>query len=111
MRSATPSASRTSPCPLRRTQCGRRSRRHAEENDMTFAYQQASSVAGAAKAALAADAKILAGGQSLLGAIKLGLAAPEALIDLGALADLKGIRVEPGKIVIGAMTHVLCVDT
>jgi len=71
---------------------------------MTFAYQQASSVAGAAKAALAADAKILAGGQSLLGAIKLGLAAPEALIDLGALADLKGIRVEPGKIVIGAMT-------
>ena len=72
---------------------------------MTFAFQQAASLAEAAKAAAAhADAKIIAGGQSLLGAIKLGLAAPEALIDISGLADLKGIRVEPGRVVIGAMT-------
>lgn len=72
---------------------------------MTFAFQQAASLADAARAAAGnAEAKIIAGGQSLLGAIKLGLAAPEALIDISGLADLKGVRVEPGKVVIGAMT-------
>ena len=71
---------------------------------MTFAYSQPSSVADAARAAAAADAKLIAGGQSLLGAIKLGLAAPESLIDLGALSDLKGITVADGKVSIGAMT-------
>ncbi|MCU7374374.1 xanthine dehydrogenase family protein subunit M [Paucibacter sp. O1-1] len=74
---------------------------------MTFAYQQATSVADAAQAVRANnEAKILAGGQSLLAAIKQGLAAPEALIDLSGLADLKGIKVEAGKVTIGAMsTH------
>ncbi|WP_349740747.1 FAD binding domain-containing protein [Roseateles cavernae] len=74
---------------------------------MTFAYQQAASVADAAQAVRAnSEAKILAGGQSLLAAIKQGLAAPEALIDLSGLADLKGIKVEAGKVTIGAMsTH------
>jgi len=71
---------------------------------MTFAYSQPSSVADAARAAAGADAKLIAGGQSLLGAIKLGLASPEALIDLGALSDLKGITVADGKVSIGAMT-------
>ncbi|MFY8118588.1 MAG: FAD binding domain-containing protein [Roseateles sp.] len=74
---------------------------------MTFAFQQAASLADAARAAAAhADAKIIAGGQSLLGAIKLGLAAPEALIDISGLADLKGLRIDGGKVHIGAMsTH------
>ena len=71
---------------------------------MTFTYSQASSVADAARAAAGADAKIIAGGQSLLPAIKLGLAAPDTLIDLGALADLKGISVADGSVSIGAMT-------
>ena len=71
---------------------------------MSFTYQTASSVADASKAAMAADAKLIAGGQSLLGTIKLGLAAPESLIDLASLSDLKGIKVEPGKVTIGAMT-------
>ena len=71
---------------------------------MTFAYSQPSSVADAARAAAGSDAKLIAGGQSLLGAIKLGLAAPESLIDLGALSDLKGITVADGKVSIGAMT-------
>lgn len=74
---------------------------------MTFAYQQATSVADAAQAVRAnSEAKILAGGQSLLAAIKQGLATPEALIDLSGLADLTGIKVEAGKVTIGAMsTH------
>ncbi len=74
---------------------------------MTFAFQQAASLADAARAAAGnAEAKIIAGGQSLLGAIKLGLAAPEALIDISGLADLKGLRIDGGKVHIGAMsTH------
>jgi carbon-monoxide dehydrogenase medium subunit len=72
---------------------------------MTFAFQQAASLADAARAAAGnAEAKIIAGGQSLLGAIKLGLAAPEALIDISGLADLKGLRIDGGKVHIGAMT-------
>lgn len=74
---------------------------------MTFAFQQAASLADAARAAASnAEAKLIAGGQSLLGAIKLGLAAPEALIDISGLADLKGLRIDGGKVHIGAMsTH------
>lgn len=72
---------------------------------MSFTYTKAASVAEAAQAVGAnAEAKLIAGGQSLLGAIKLGLAAPEALIDLSALGDLKGIRLDGGKLHIGAMT-------
>ncbi|MDM4768197.1 xanthine dehydrogenase family protein subunit M [Pelomonas sp. SE-A7] len=73
---------------------------------MSFSYQQATSLAAAAQAAGQADTKILAGGQSLLGAIKLGLAMPAGLVDLGGLAELRGIRLENNEIVIGAMaTH------
>ncbi len=72
----------------------------------TFSYLQASSLAEAAKAAAASEAKIIAGGQSLLGAIKLGLAAPEALVDLSALAELKDIRRDGATLSIGALcTH------
>ncbi len=71
-----------------------------------FSYQTPASVAEAVKAAANGDAKIIAGGQSLLGAMKLGLAAPETLIDIGRIAELKTIRVESGRVVIGALaTH------
>src|SRR3989442_9400606 len=69
-----------------------------------FNYQTPGSVADAAKAAAGADAKLLAGGQSLLASMKLGLAAPETLIDLGKIAELKGIKVDKDKVTIGAMT-------
>jgi carbon-monoxide dehydrogenase medium subunit len=69
-----------------------------------FDYQTPSSVADAAKAAAAGDAKILAGGQSLLAAMRLGLAAPSALVDLGGIAALKGIKVAGDTVTIGAMT-------
>src|SRR2546427_9188486 len=50
------------------------------------------------------DAKILAGGHSLIPAMKLRLAAPPILIDIGRIKDLSYIREEGGQIRIGAMT-------
>ena len=50
------------------------------------------------------DAKVLAGGHSLIPAMKLRLAQPKALIDLGRIADLRYIREQNGKIAIGPMT-------
>ena len=70
-----------------------------------FDYQAPTSLKQALAAA-AAGARFLAGGQSLLPAMKLGLAAPEVLADLAALAELKGIRLAAGSLRIGAMsTH------
>ena len=71
-----------------------------------FTYSTPASVADAARAAAASGAKLIAGGQSLLPSMKLGLAAPEALVDLASIADLKGITVSGGVVKIGAMvTH------
>jgi len=50
------------------------------------------------------DAKILAGGHSLIPAMKLRLAQPSLLIDLGRIKDLSYIREESGQIRLGAMT-------
>ena len=50
------------------------------------------------------EAKVLAGGHSLLPLMKLRLAAPRFVVDLGRLRGLSYIREEEGKIVIGAMT-------
>jgi len=50
------------------------------------------------------DAKLLAGGHSLLPMMKLRLAQPAHLIDISALGELSGIREEGGKIVIGSAT-------
>jgi aerobic carbon-monoxide dehydrogenase medium subunit len=50
------------------------------------------------------EAKILAGGHSLLPIMNLRLAQPRALIDIGKIPGLSGIREENGTIVIGAMT-------
>ncbi len=50
------------------------------------------------------DVRVLAGGQSLIPLLKLRLAAPEVVVDLGRIESLRGIREEDGTIVIGAMT-------
>jgi len=50
------------------------------------------------------DAKLLAGGHSLLPMMKLRLAAPSVLIDVGRLTELIGIRAEGDELVIGAAT-------
>src|SRR5262245_41941178 len=50
------------------------------------------------------DSKILAGGHSLIPAMKLRLAVPQVLIDIGRIKDLSYIREEGNHILIGAMT-------
>ena len=57
------------------------------------------------------DAKILAGGHSLLPAMKLRLMQPKVLIDLGRIRDLSYIKEEGGQIRIGAMTTHFQVET
>ena len=53
---------------------------------------------------LDSDARVIAGGHSLIPMMKLRLAMPSHLIDLAGVAELKGVRLEGGEIVIGAMT-------
>ncbi len=53
---------------------------------------------------LDADARVIAGGHSLIPMMKLRLAAPTHLVDLGRLGELKGVRLDGEEVVIGAMT-------
>ncbi len=71
-----------------------------------FDYHAPRSVADAVKllGSLGPDAKLLAGGHSLLPMMKLRFATPGALIDLGKIAALKGISQAGDEIRIGAMT-------
>lgn len=50
------------------------------------------------------DAKIIAGGQSLLPVLRMRLNAPEMVIDLGRIESLRGVRDDGDAIVVGAMT-------
>lgn len=50
------------------------------------------------------EAKVLAGGQSLMPLLRLRLAYPELLVDLGRVPDLRGVREEADSLLIGAMT-------
>lgn len=71
-----------------------------------FNYHRPGSLAEAAKLIAAnAEAKLLAGGQTLIPTLKQRLAQPGEVIDLGGIAELKGIKVEGGNVVIGAMTR------
>jgi carbon-monoxide dehydrogenase medium subunit len=67
-------------------------------------HRPASAAQAVAALNAAADGRFLAGGQSLLPAMKFGLAAPSDLIDLGRIAELRGIQREAGALRIGAMT-------
>ena len=70
-----------------------------------FDYQRPGSV-NDAKAAFSGDARYLAGGQSLIQAMKLRLSSSERLVDLGGIAELKTIKADGANLVIGAMcTH------
>lgn len=51
------------------------------------------------------DATLLAGGQSLIPTLKQRLAQPSDLIDLGGIDELRGIRTEGSRVVIGALTR------
>src|SRR3569833_2374081 len=71
----------------------------------SFDYQRPGSRADAVRAAQG-EAHYLAGGQSLVQAMKLRLASPERMVDLGGIADLRGIKLDGANLVIGAMsTH------
>src|ERR1700739_4504637 len=50
------------------------------------------------------DARVVAGGHSLIPMMKLRLARPEHLVDLQDLEELRGVRSEPDAVIIGAMT-------
>jgi aerobic carbon-monoxide dehydrogenase medium subunit len=71
-----------------------------------FDYVRPSTVdeAVAALGSAGEDAKVLAGGQSLLPLLRLRLAAPTVLIDLGRIDDLRGVRDDGDALVIGALT-------
>ena len=72
-----------------------------------FEFQQPTTVADAV-AALAAsngDGRFIAGGQTLLPSMRLGLAAPSHLVDLDRVEELKGICVDGRSVTIGAMTR------
>jgi aerobic carbon-monoxide dehydrogenase medium subunit len=71
-----------------------------------FGYTRAGSVDEALRI-LASDAgaKVIAGGQSILPLMKLRLAQPGTLVDIGRLAELKGVReLDDGRLAVGALT-------
>ena len=72
-----------------------------------FAYARATSVADALELLTAhgEKARVLSGGQSLLPAMNLRLISPELIIDIGELAELRGIMVKEGVLTIGALTR------
>jgi carbon-monoxide dehydrogenase medium subunit len=70
-----------------------------------FDYHRAGSVAEAAQLLKKhPGAKLLAGGHSLIPLLKLRLASPPALIDIGRIAELKGISAKDGVVRIGPLT-------
>ncbi|MGY1750122.1 FAD binding domain-containing protein [Modestobacter sp. SYSU DS0511] len=71
-----------------------------------FAYARPTTVEEALQAIAdgGEDVKVLAGGQSLIPVMRLRLAAPETVVDLTRVPELRGVREEGDGLVIGAMT-------
>ena len=71
-----------------------------------FEYERAGSVDEAiALLGRDEDAKLLAGGHSLIPAMRLRIARPSLLVDIGRLDDLRYVREEGDRIAIGALTR------
>ena len=72
-----------------------------------FAYAAPSSLEEALEvlAAAGGDAKVLAGGQSLLPILNMRLAAPAMVVDVNRLTDLAYVRTEPDAVVVGALAR------
>src|SRR5438874_589933 len=70
-----------------------------------FEYVKAASLDDAAKRLANDEAKLLAGGMTLIPTLKFRLAKPSELVDLGGLGNLKGISEDGNAVVIGAMTR------
>ena len=72
----------------------------------SFTYHKPTTIADAVTVLSASDAsRPLAGGMTLLPTMKQRLSAPEGIVDLSAIAGLKGIILEGDMLVIGAMTR------
>jgi aerobic carbon-monoxide dehydrogenase medium subunit len=69
-----------------------------------FTYTHPANVAGALADLARDDAKLLAGGQTLIPTMKQRLAAPAAIVDLGKIRELVGVSLDGDALVIGAMT-------
>src|ERR1051326_8478896 len=69
-----------------------------------FAYAAPGSLDEAVKLLADPEAKVIAGGHSLLPLMKLRLAQPKLLVDIGRIPGLSYIRAEDGVVAIGAMT-------
>lgn len=70
-----------------------------------FDYAVAESLEHASELLRTDEAKLLAGGHSLVPAMRLRFARPALLVDLGRLTDLRGVRLDGDELVIGAMTR------
>jgi len=72
----------------------------------SFNYHKAGSVGDAAsRLAGNPDAKLLAGGQTLIASMKLRLTSPPDLVDLRDVAELRGIKADGNAVTLGAMTR------
>lgn len=84
-------------------------------NPTAFAYERAETIdeAIALLAEHGEGAKLIAGGHSLLPIMKLRLAEPERLIDIGRITELQGVRDDGSEVVIGALTthHQIATDS
>jgi len=70
-----------------------------------FGFHRPASLVDAVKALKgASDGKLMAGGQTLIPTLKQRLARPSDIVDLNGLKELTGIKVEGGKVTIGALT-------
>ena len=76
-----------------------------------FEYHAPTSIADAVAALGSEEAKLLAGGQTLLPTMKQRLAAPAHIVDLGKIPGLAGIKREGDALVIGALTKHADVNT
>ena len=73
---------------------------------VAFEYQKANSIKEVISALSGSDVKLVAGGYSLVPAMKLRLSRPTKIVDISSIDELKGIREEDGEIVINAgSTH------
>ena len=70
-----------------------------------FEYERAGSVDHAVELLAGEDAKLLAGGQSLIPVLRLRFARPSLLVDVGRLDDLRYVREDGDRIAIGALTR------
>ena len=70
-----------------------------------FAYARARSVAHAIELLANEDARLLAGGQSLMATLNMRLSSPSLLVDMNGIAGLDQINCEAGRVEIGSMVR------